>query len=397
MRHTSPTAPSEPGFRHPMTDFRPPSARSEAYAHTPEGVASRRRLRYSNDKTFQLALHDRVNDYFSEDGHRRRDLGQWYLKAASILALFAGSYFLLVFVATAWWQAVPLAIVLATATAGIGFNIMHDAGHGAVSNHRAVNRAMAHTLDIVGGSSYLWRWKHGVLHHTYSNITDHDMDISLGMLARFTPYQVRLPHQRWQQWYVWILYGLMAIKWQFFDDFRSLALGRIGPHRIPRPRGADLVWLVLCKVSFFVFAFVVPLSLHSLSAVVALYCLYAIVLGVALSIVFQLAHCVEEASFPALAKGAQVMDNSWAAHQVETTVNFSHGNSVLTWLLGGLNYQIEHHLFPDVSHCNYPGLSPLVKQTCSEFGIAYKEHESFWAGLSSHFRWLRHMGSPVAA
>jgi linoleoyl-CoA desaturase len=380
-----------------MTDFRPPSARSAEYARTPAGVASRRRLGYSNDRAFQLALHERVNDYFSQGGHRRRDLRQWYIKAAAILTLFIASYVLLVFAASAWWQAVPLTIVLALATVGIGFNIMHDGGHGAVSNHRPINRLMAHTLDIVGGSSYLWRWKHGVLHHTYSNITDHDMDVSLGMLARFTPYQARHPHQRWQQWYIWCLYGLMAIKWQFFDDFRSLALGTIGPHRIPRPRGADLVWLIVCKVSFFVLAFVVPLALHPFWAVVALYCLYAIVLGVALSVVFQLAHCVEEASFPELPEGALSVDNSWAAHQVETTVNFSHGNRVLTWLLGGLNYQIEHHLFPDVSHCNYPGLSPLVKQTCGEFGIAYKEHASFRAGLRSHLRWLQRMGSPAPA
>jgi linoleoyl-CoA desaturase len=378
-----------------MTDFRPPSARSAAYSRTPEGVSSRRRLAFSNDKAFQLALHRRVDDYFRDGRHDRRDLRQWYIKAASILSLFTASYLLLVFVATAWWQAVPLAIVLALATTGIGFNIMHDGGHGAVSNHRAMNRLMAHTLDIVGGSSYLWRWKHGVLHHSYSNITGHDMDVSLGMLARFTPYQARHPHQRWQQWYIWFLYGVMAIKWQFFDDFRTLALGRIGPHRIPRPRGADLVWLVLGKVTFFVLAFVVPLALHPLWAVAGLYVLYAVVLGVSLSVVFQLAHCVEEADFPELAEGTRAVDNAWAVHQVETTVDFSRGNRVMTWLLGGLNYQIEHHLFPDVSHCNYPGLSPLVRQTCAEFGIVYKEHPTIWSGLRSHFRWLRRMGAPL--
>jgi linoleoyl-CoA desaturase len=135
--------------------------------------------------------------------------------------------------------------------------------------------------------------------------------------------------------------------------------------------------------------------MHPFGAVAALYVLYAIVLGVSLSVVFQLAHCVEEAAFPRVAPGARSVDNSWAAHQVETTVNFSHGNRVLTWLLGGLNYQIEHHLFPEVSHCNYPALSPLVRQTCREFGIAYKEHDSFLAGVTSHFRWLRRMGSPA--
>jgi linoleoyl-CoA desaturase len=380
-----------------MTDFRPPSARSASSAHSPAGVAARRRLGYSADKAFQLQLHRRVDDYFRGGGHRRRDIVQWYIKAASILFLFSVSYALLMFVASTWWQMVPLAIVLAFATVGIGFNIMHDAGHGAVSRHRFINRLMAHSLDIVGGSSYLWRWKHGVLHHTYSNITDHDMDVSLGPLARFTPFQPHHSHQRWQQWYVWLLYGLMAIKWQFFDDFRTLATGKIGPHHIPRPRGADLVWLIACKLCFFMLAFAVPLWSHPFWAVAGLYLLYAVVLGVSLSVVFQLAHCVEEAEFPNVAAGVRIVDNPWAIHQVETTVNFSHGNRVLTWLLGGLNYQIEHHLFPDVCHCNYPALSALVKKTCGEFGIEYKEHPSFGAGLRSHFRWLRRMGAPVPA
>ena len=378
-----------------MMDFRPPGSRPDRT--TPNAAASRRRLAYSADKNFQLELYRRVDDYFKRSGRHRRDMLQWYIKAASILGLFVVSYLLLVFVVSAWWQAVPLTIVLAIATGGIGFNIMHDAGHGAVSQYRAINRLMAHSLDIVGGSSYLWRWKHSVIHHNYSNITDHDMDVSLGMLARFTPYQASYTHQRWQQWYIWLLYGLMAIKWQFFDDFWALLLGKIGPHHIPRPRGADLVWLVACKLSFFVLAFGIPLLLHPLWAFAALYFLYATVLGLALSVVFQLAHCVEEADFPEVAKDARSVDNPWAVHQVKTTVNFSRGNRMLTWLIGGLNYQIEHHLFPDVSHCNYPGLSSLVKDTCDEFGIEYKEHTSFWSGVCSHFRWLRRMGAPAAA
>jgi linoleoyl-CoA desaturase len=380
-----------------MTDFTRPGSRSGQPRGGRDGAASRRRLAYTGGKEFQLELHQRVNEYFEQTGLRRRDSVQWYIKAVSILLTFALSYVLLMFFASAWWEIVPLAVVLAFATVGIGFNIMHDGGHNAISSHRLINRLMAHTLDIVGGSSYLWRWKHGVLHHNYSNITGHDMDISLGMLARFTPHQPSYSHQRWQQWYVWLLYGLMAIKWQFFDDFRTLLTGKIGPHRIPRPRGSDLAMLIACKIFFFIIAFGIPLYLHPFMTVAAVYVLFAVVLGLALSVVFQLAHCVEEADFPELADGGRSVDNAWAEHQVVTTVNFSHGNSVLTWLLGGLNYQIEHHLFPEISHCNYPGLSSVVKNTCGDFGIPYKAHASFWAGIRSHFRWLRRMGAPVPA
>jgi linoleoyl-CoA desaturase len=250
---------------------------------------------------------------------------------------------------------------------------------------------------MVGGSSYLWHWKHGVLHHNYANITGHDMDIALGSLARFTPHQPLHSHQRWQHWYVWCLYGLLAVKWQFYDDFRVLFSGRIGPHRIPRPRGADLIMLVLGKLVFVVLAFVIPLQFHSLWAFVPFYLLFAVVAGLVLSIVFQLAHTVEEANFPDVPEGARSVDNSWAVHQVQTSVDFCHGNGVLTWFLGGLNYQIEHHLFPEISHCHYPSLSRIVKSACGEFGIAYNEHASFWAGLRSHSRWLRQLGSIEAA
>jgi len=376
-----------------MTDFTRPGQR----ARKPTGATSRRRLAYSGDKTFQLELRARVDAYFLDTGLTRRDVAAWYLKAAAILATFASSYVLLVVFASAWWQAVPLTIALALSVVGIGFNIMHDGGHGAVSRHRAVNRVMAHALDIVGGSSYLWRWKHGVLHHNYANITGHDMDVALGALARFTPYQPRYAHQRWQHWYVWVLYGLLVIKWQFCDDFRVLLSGKIGPHRIPRPHGADLLTLIIGKLVFFVLAFVIPLRLHSIWVFIPCYLLFAVVVGFILSVVFQLAHTVEEADFPNVREGESSVDNSWAVHQVQSTVNFCHGNRLVTWLLGGLNYQIEHHLFPEISHCNYPGLSRVVKDTCREFGIAYKEHASFWAGVRSHVRWIRRLGMPAAA
>jgi len=380
-----------------MTEFtlRRPASTPENTART--GGASPRRLAFSGGTEFHQTVRQRVDCYFEQDGRRRRDLRAWYLKAASILLLFVTSYTLLVFFASAWWQAVPLTIVLALSVVGIGFNIMHDAGHGAVSRHRGINALMVHSLDIVGGSSYVWRWKHGVLHHRYANITGLDTDIALGPLARFTPHEPRYAHQRWQHWYVWLLYSVMVLKWQLHDDFRTLLRGKLGPHRIPRPRGAALVWLIVCKLGFFTLAFIVPLALHAFWTVAAAYLLFAVVLGLSLSVVFQLAHCVEEAAFPLVAEGAASVDDAWAVHQVQATVNFSRDNRFVTWVLGGLNYQIEHHLFPDISHCNYPGIAGVVRDTCGEFGIAYKEHASVWAGVCSHMRWLRRMGAPAAA
>jgi len=353
------------------------------------------RLKFVDGNEFQRKLRHRVDEYFRATGQRRRDSLQLYVKAAVILLAFVFLYTLLVFFAETWWQAVPLSILLALVTAGIGFNIMHDGGHDACSRYRFVNRWMARALDVIGGSSYLWHWKHGVLHHSNSNINGHDTDISLGGLVRLAPQRRLYAYQRWQHWYIWPMYGVLAIKWHFYDDFRALVTGTIGKHQIPRPRNNDLVALIACKAIFFTLAFGIPLLFRPVWVVVLCYCLFAVVLGVVLSVVFQLAHCVEEADFPALSEGAETVDNSWAVHQVETIVDFCRGNRVATWLLGGLNYQIEHHLFPRVCHSNYPAISVLVKEICQDYRIPYNEHASFWAGIRSHFRWVRKMGTLI--
>jgi len=108
--------------------------------------------------------------------------------------------------------------------------------------------------------------------------------------------------------------------------------------------------------------------------------------------VFQLAHCVEEASFPLPGKVSGRVDNAWAVHQAETTVDFARRSRVAAWFLGGLNFQIEHHLFPRISHVNYPALSRVVEETCRDFGVRYTQYTSLRAGMASHFRWLRRMG-----
>jgi linoleoyl-CoA desaturase len=303
---------------------------------------------------------------------------------------------LLVFVARGWWQALPLAALLGLAMAEVGFNIQHDGGHQAYSRHPWVNKVMALSLDLIGGSSYLWHWKHVVYHHTYVNITGHDTDIDLGILGRLSPHQKWFPFHRWQHRYIWPLYGLMIIKWHLYDDFHDALTGSIGGHRVPRPRGWDLVAFVAGKAVFLSLAFGVPLLFHPLWGVLLCYVVAAAVAGIVLSVVFQLAHCVEGAEFPMPKEGTARIEHAWAVHQAETTVDFARRSRVAAWLLGGLNFQIEHHLLPRICHVNYPALSPILQQTCHEFGVRFTEHDSFRAGVASHFRWLRRMGRPPA-
>ena len=317
-----------------------------------------------------------------------------YAKTAIIFATFVAAYCLLVFVATAWWHAVPLSILLALTIVAIGFNVMHDGSHDAYSDSPFVNRLMSRSLDLVGGSSHFWHWKHVVFHHTFVNVVGYDTDINLAGLGRLTPHHPRAALHRWQHWYVWLLYGLMAMKWHLFDDFRLMRNGRMGEHVAPGPRRGQLAVFVAGKIVFFTLAFGIPLLFHPPLLVAAFYMLTAAVLGLVLGTVFQLAHCVELADFP-LESSPGNMESAWAAHQVETTVDFARGSASAAWLLGGLNFQIEHHLFSRICHVNYPAIAPIVELTCAEFGIRYNRHPTVFAAVRSHFRWLRQMGAPI--
>ena len=378
-----------------MTDI--PQIQEHPTDQPVQGPKTGTALKFGKNNGFHVELRRRVDAFFESTGLRQRDCPQMYVKTAILLATFAASYTLLVFVAQTWWQAVPLALLLGLTAAAIGFNIQHDGGHQAYSNYPWVNRLMAMTLDMIGASSYVWHWTHGVSHHTYVNIAGHDIDMDLGILGRVTPHQKRFKVHRWQHYYLWPFYGLMAMRWQLYGDFRDVLTGRIGVNRFPRPKGWNLAGFVAGKAWFFSLALLVPMLVHPVWTVLLFYAVAGLALGVALSTVFQLAHCVAQADFPLPRADTGRIENAWAVHQAETTVDFSRRSRLAAWLLGGLNFQIEHHLFPRICHVNYPALSKLVEETCREFGVVYMEHKSFWAGVAAHFRWLRQMGMPEAS
>ena len=363
----------------------------------PGGEQQGQRLKFAPDAGFQRELRRRVEACVDAQGIRERDCPRMYLKTGVVLAAFALTYVLLVFFARDWWQALPLAVLLGFATAEIGFNIQHDGSHRAYSNRLWVNKLMAMTLDLVGASSYVWRWKHVVFHHMYVNVSGHDTDIDIGIFGRLSPDQPRRAVYRWQHWYLWPLYGVMACKWHFFDDFRDVIIGRMGANRFPRPKGWDLVVFLGGKLVFLTLAFGIPLLVHPLSTVLLFYALTVAVVGVVLSVVFQLAHAVEEARFPAPLPGTGQMQEPWAVHQAGTSLDFARGNRFVSWLVGGLNFQIEHHLFPALCHVNYPAIAGVVESTCREYGVPYSASPSFGGAVASHFRWLRRMGEAGTA
>jgi linoleoyl-CoA desaturase len=355
------------------------------------------RPKFPADRGFLAEARRRVAGYFEATGRRPQDHPAMYLKTLVILAWLAGSWALLVFAAQTWWQAVPLAVSLALAMAGLGFSIQHDGGHHAYSRRRWVNRLAARTLDLMGASSYLWHHKHEVIHHTYTNVSGVDTDIEIGSVVRVTPHQPRKWFHRYQHLYLFPLYAVTAPRWHLYGDYKEVVTGKMGPHPIPRPRGWDLALFVGGKAFSLAWMAAIPLLYHPWWAVALFYLLVTGVMGIAMSVVFQLAHCVGEAAFPAADPATHRLDESWAVHQVATTVDFARSNRVLSWWVGGLNFQVEHHLFPQVCHVHYPAIAPIVEEVCREYGVPYHAHPTFRAGLKSHYRWLKKMGRPEPA
>jgi linoleoyl-CoA desaturase len=355
------------------------------------------RLRFPKDDGFHAALKRGVAAHFEATGRPRTGGTAMHVKTALILGWFAASYALLLLVGgTSAWLAAAVTVSISLATAGIGFSVMHDANHGAYARSRPANRAWSFALDFVGASSYVWRFKHNVQHHTYANVDGMDADLDAEPFLRLAPSQRRRALHGAQHAYAWPLYGVLALKWWFVDDMLDVARGRLGRHRFARPRGAELLAFVAGKAVFVGWALVVPALVFRSAWVVALFVLGALNLGVVLATAFQLAHAVPDAEFHLADAGSRWLPAGWAEHQVRATVDFAPSNRLLGWYLGGLNFQIEHHLFPDVCHTHYPALSRIVKAVCAEHGVPYRTHSTLRAAIASHYRFLRTLGLATA-
>jgi len=351
------------------------------------------RIDFDGGGEFYTDLKARVRAQLAQPGRERRAHQRMYVKTATLVAWAAISWILLVFAATTWWHAAILCVSLGLALAGIGFSVTHDANHGSYSSSRNVNKTMRWSLDLMGASSYVWRIKHNVVHHTYTNIDGADSDIEQLPLARLAPDQKRWWFHRYQHVYIWPLYGLFSVKWHTVGDLGLMIRGRVGMTPLHWPRGRELFGLIAGKAVFLAWTIAIPVLVHPVWQVAVAFLATSFVLAFTIAIVFQLAHCLEEADFPTmddLSKGGRT---EWARHQVETTVNFAPRNRFLAWYLGGLNFQIEHHLFSRVCHIHYPDIAPVVREVCAEYGVNYQSHTTVWSAVASHARWLKRMGA----
>lgn len=279
--------------------------------------------------------------------------------------------------------------------AGIGMGIMHDAIHGSYSQNRWFNNLMSNSINLIGANKDMWRLQHNVLHHTYTNIDEHDDDINTPFFLRFSPHAKKNKLHRYQHWYAWFFYGLSTISWITIKDFINLhRFSKMGLIPDRRTFYKYLFSISIWKIIFFGVVLVTPLlttSIPPLTLVLAFLSMQ-FVTGLLISIVFQAAHVMPNAEFP-LPNEEGKMENERFEHQLITTCNFSQKGSFLFWILGGLTNQIEHHLFPQISHIHYRKIAPIVKQTALEYGLPYHSNGSFFRAIILHFKTLKMLGS----
>jgi linoleoyl-CoA desaturase len=342
---------------------------------------------------FYAMLKKRVDIYFEDKQLSRYANGQMVIKTIVLLAAYLLPYMFLLTVQPSLGWSLVIWGIMGISLAGIGMSVMHDANHGAYSSKKSINTLVGFSLNLLGGSVFNWKLQHNILHHTYTNITGMDEDIDDRLVLKFSPHTPIKAYHRFQWMYAFLFYGLLTLYWAIAKDFiqfRQFSQNGLNPHSEGENR-IILARIIAIKVFYFSLMFFLPLYAGiPLAEICCGFLLMHFFAGIILTTVFQLAHTLEHTSHPIPAAG--VINNDWAIHQLNTTVNFAPGNKLVSWYVGGLNYQIEHHLFQKISHVHYPGISVIVKQTALEYGVPYLENKTVLSALRSHIAYLKAIG-----
>lgn len=344
-----------------------------------------------NQSDFYTELKMRVNEYFSNKNKKQSGDSRLYTKAAILISGFLACYVVLVFFTPNLWISLALCMLMGVFCAGIGFNVMHDGGHGSFSEKKSFNRMAALTLNFLGCSSFFWNIKHNIVHHTYTNVDGHDDDIENGPLLRMASSQKRYVIHRYQQFYWLFVYGLIYIAWIFLLDFNKYFKRQVGIKKNIEIPVSTHIGFWLTKLIYIGLFIVIPVWQVGLWPFVAGYSLFMFTTGVIISVVFQLAHCIEEMQFP-VADKIEKLETDWATHQMLTTSNFATRSKIVSFFTGGLNFQVEHHLFPKISHIHYPAVSKIVREVSGKHNVPYFEQPSVLSAVVSHVRFLRDLG-----
>lgn len=351
------------------------------------------------DKTgspeFSKILRLRVNEYFKKNNKNIYGNRSMVIKTIIMLSTF---FIPLIFISTGLVSSPALLFALYITSglgmAGVGMGVMHDAIHGSYSKNKTLNKYLGYTINLIGANASVWRVQHNVLHHTYTNVDEGDDDINAPFFLRFSPHAKRYWIHRFQYLYIWFFYGLSTISWITMKDFvRVHRYQKMGFFNEGHEFRKELLKIFSWKVLYYSYALVLPLIMVPLPAWIIILAFLSMhfVTGICISLVFQTAHIVSDTSFPTPDEEG-IIPSDWSAHQLATTSNYSPKSKVFSWLIGGLNFQIEHHLFPNICHVHYRKLSGIVSETAREFNIPYMVKTSFRVALWDHVKMLRQLG-----
>ena len=343
---------------------------------------------------FSRILKSRVNDYFKKNNIDRFGNFNMFFKSFVMLSMFFGPFYLIASSTISNpWAVIALWSFMGVGMAGIGLSIMHDGNHGAFSRNKVINRIMGLTINLVGGSAKLWKLQHNVLHHTFTNVEGLDEDIDGPGFLRFSPHSEHKPIHKHQHRFFIFAYGLMTFGWVMWKDylqiFRFKEKGLVKQKEFTK----ELFLIILWKVFYFTYILIVPIFILKLPVAVTLigWFLMHYVCSIILSLIFQLAHVMPEIDFPQPNED-EIIENNWEIHQLQTTANFSQKSRLFSWYIGGLNYQIEHHLFSGICHVHYRHISKIVRETAKEYNIPYYTNGSFIKAIGMHYRILKKLG-----
>ena len=354
------------------------------------------RFSRTNQAEFISDLKSQVKAYF--EANNISTYGNWkmVLKTVFMFTLYFAPYILMLCgVITNVWVILGMWALMGFGKSGIGLSVMHDANHGAYSRNQTVNKYLSYVMNMIGANSYIWKIQHNVLHHTFTNIEGMDEDIDPGKLMRLSPHAPRLKAHRHQHIYGWFLYGMMTFLWLTTKDFKQLIrykkMGLMKAHK--RSFSGVLTEAIVSKVLYYAYALALPLWLIPAPWYVILigFFIMHFITGLMLGLIFQPAHVMPTSEFPVPDNSGSV-ENNWAVHQLFTTTNFAPGSKIFSWFVGGLNYQIEHHLFPNICHVHYKKISEIVRAKAQEYGLPYHCQKTFFDAVYEHARMLKQLG-----
>ena len=352
----------------------------------------------NNNNHFFQALKISVDDYFKKNNIRKTGDFRLYLKTVVLIGSIVSIYLCLMLLHPYLTQHIGLALLMAATfgflSACIGFSVMHDANHGSYSPNNTLNDLVGLIgSNGLGANAFFWKQKHNIIHHTYTNIDGIDDDIAKSPIIRQCESQKWVPAHKIQHIYMPFIYSLSSLFWIFFMDFSKYFSRKIYTTEAWHMSFKNHLAFWITKVYYLTFFIIIPIMFWGWAAWLLGFLLSHIFMGITLSFVFQLAHVVENTEFEHVPLDTNKhIETAWAEHQIKTTANFAMSNKIISWFVGGLNFQIEHHLFPKVSHVHYPAISLIVQEKCKEFNLPYNQYPTMGKAIASHFRVMKQLG-----